>query len=111
MNVKIQTEVQDTEVILLVEGEVDAFTAPQLKEKLLGLIQPTQYQTVSLDLAGVSYMDSTGVGVLIGALKASKQTGTKLLVKNIPPRIERLFTITGLIDVITVEPQKGEGEA
>lgn len=110
MNLFVNSEANNTEVVLFVEGEVDAFTAPHLKEKLLELIQHSIYPTVSLDVANVTYMDSTGVGVLIGAMKACKRSDRKLVIKNVPPRIERLFKITGLIDVISVEPLKGVSE-
>ena len=110
MNLLVQSAADENEVVLFVEGEVDAFTAPQLKEKLLELIQHSTYPTVSLDVGNVTYMDSTGVGVLIGAMKSCKQSDRKLVIRNVPPRIERLFKITGLIELISVEPLKGVSE-
>lgn len=108
MNLSLRTEYTEDEIVLFVGGEVDAFAASQLKDKLLPLIQGATGKTISLDVAEVAYMDSTGVGVIIGALKACKSTGNRLMLKNVPPRIERLFKITGLAEVISVEPIKGE---
>lgn len=89
-------------------GEIDAYTAPLVSEQLLPLVSEAESKSVSVDLRDVSYMDSTGVGVLIGALKASRQSGCQLVLENVTPRIERLFRITGLSDIIPVKPLGGE---
>ncbi|MFM1655692.1 anti-sigma factor antagonist [Brevibacillus sp. B_LB10_24] len=104
MNITMQTKAIQNGTKLLVAGEVDAHTAPQLFDQLVPLVQRTANQSVVVDLAEVSYLDSTGLGVFVGALKLSQQTGCRLSIQNVTPRIERLFRITGLIDIIPVTP-------
>ena len=72
MNLLIKEEAATTsyDTRLVIEGEIDAYTAPQLREKLLPLCK--EHQKISIDLSGVNYMDSTGLGVLIGAYKLLK---------------------------------------
>lgn len=110
LNLSLRTERNDSErLVLFVGGEIDAFTAPQLKDSLFALLQEADVnQVVVLDLAGVGYMDSTGVGVLIAALKTSKARSLQLILESVPPRIERLFKITGLTEVATIKPLQGE---
>lgn len=91
---------------LTVLGEVDVYTAPQLREKLLTLCQGGS--SIHLDLAGVDYIDSTGLGVLIGAYKAQKSTGGKLIISGMNSRLTRLFRITGLQEIMEFGPDNQE---
>jgi anti-anti-sigma factor len=54
--------------VLAVKGEVDVYTAPRLREKLVELVSQGKHQIV-VDLEGVDFLDSTGLGVLVGGLK------------------------------------------
>lgn len=110
MNLSIKLENAAGEYTLYLQGEIDAFTAQQLREKLIPLVQQGADTTITVDLQDVSYMDSTGIGIFVGALKTSAQSGSKLVLINIPSRIERLFRITGLFELITTHAQ-AEGEA
>jgi anti-sigma B factor antagonist len=93
---------------LAIEGEIDVYTAPQLREKLLPLCATEQ--TVSVDLSQVKYIDSTGLGVLIGAYKAQRSAGGKLVLSGINARLRRLFRITGLDEVMEIEQTTQEDE-
>ncbi|MGO0058982.1 STAS domain-containing protein [Brevibacillus fluminis] len=105
-----EQENEQGEVILFLQGEVDAYTAPMVSERLTPIILSNRFASVTIDLAEVTYMDSTGIGVLIGALKASKQSGCSMLVRRIPSRIDRLFQITGLKDILTIVSSEGGKE-
>jgi anti-sigma B factor antagonist len=104
MNVAIQTVSNGGDHVLFVKGEIDAYSGPELKEKLLSLV--AQAHRVTVDMSGVEYMDSTGIGIFIGALKSCKKTGCQLFMQNLSPRVERLFRITGLLEYIVL--LKGE---
>jgi anti-sigma B factor antagonist len=108
MNITMKTEQNGGDHILYVGGEVDAFTAPQLKERMFPLVSDPQTKSITVDLRQVSYIDSTGIGIFIGVLKASRQTGCQLFIKNVPPRIERIFRITGLHEIVPISPLEGE---
>ncbi|MGE5701631.1 MAG: STAS domain-containing protein [Clostridia bacterium] len=109
MNLTIREERNGPQTMLYLQGEVDAFTAPRLSERLTPIVLNPEYSSVTVNLAEVSYMDSTGIGVFIGALKASKQSGCQLQITQIPPRIDRLFQITGLKQILSiVSPEGGE---
>ncbi|TDQ36718.1 STAS domain-containing protein [Aureibacillus halotolerans] len=102
MNLTIdQNTTQSTHLVRLT-GEVDAFTAPKLREALLPLTEQEGAEVI-VDLTDVSYMDSTGLGVFIGALKSAKKNNGNIKLTGMNKRVERLFTITGLTEVLEID--------
>src|ERR1700683_1752983 len=87
--------------VITVVGEIDVATAPQLRESLHGVIAQGQ-ATVVLDLLGVTFLDSTALGVLVGALKRCRELGGELHVVVADPRIVKIFEITGLTSVFSI---------
>lgn len=88
--------------ILQVTGEIDAYTAPQLKEALLPMTKTEKF-LVKVDLSNVNYMDSTGLGVFISALKSTKENNSNMKLCNMQERVHRLFDITGLAEIMDIE--------
>jgi len=89
--------------VLVVEGEVDVATAPELRQELHRLLDEDT-TTLVVDLSGTSFMDSSGLGVLIGALKRLRSDGHDdvLVLEGLQDAVRRVFEITGLIDVFTI---------
>jgi anti-sigma B factor antagonist len=87
--------------IVAVTGEIDVATAPQLREHLQ-LVVARGETTIVLDLLGVTFLDSTALGVLVGALKRCRDLGGDLHVVVSDPRIVKIFEITGLTGVFTL---------
>lgn len=86
-----------------VEGEIDMFTAPKLREQLVQLVDEGHYRIV-VNLEGVTFIDSMGLGTLVGGLKRVKEhEGTLALVCSHRP-VMRVLTITGLDNVFPVHP-------
>jgi anti-sigma B factor antagonist len=87
--------------VIDVEGEVDMFTAPKLRERLVQTVDQGNYRIV-VNLQGVSFMDSTGLGTLVGGLKRVKEhDGTLALICSQRP-VLRVLTITGLTNVFPI---------
>jgi anti-sigma B factor antagonist len=87
--------------VIAVGGEIDVATAPQLREVLHRVIAQGQ-PTVILDLLDVTFLDSTALGVLVGALKRCRELGGELHVVVTDPRIMKIFEITGLTKVFPI---------
>lgn len=87
-------------------GEIDAFTAPMLKERLAS-VQNTPDLQVELDLSEVAYIDSTGLGVFVGFYKALKENGGYVKITGVNARLRRLFEITGLDTILDIEGKEG----
>ncbi len=107
MDLDITTSVSNAHTVVRVEGEVDVYTAPQLRERLDAEIEAGRYDFV-VDLSGVSFMDSTGLGVLVGRLKQIRvHDGTMRLVCA-HDRVLKVFVITGLDKVFEIFPTVDE---
>jgi anti-sigma B factor antagonist len=90
-----------TGVSLTVRGEVDVHSAPVLRERLAEIVRQGEERVVVL-LDGVTFMDSTGLGVLVGAHKAQRAGGGSLELVCTQPRLLRILRLTGLDRVLTV---------
>ncbi|UJL47051.1 STAS domain-containing protein [Virgibacillus sp. NKC19-16] len=106
MNLVVDVVEQNQASTVSLSGEVDAYTAPELKAKLLPLTSQ-QGHTVNVDLEDVTYMDSTGLGVFISALKSTKEHESQLKLINIQDRVLRLFKITGLDEIMDIAGIRG----
>jgi anti-sigma B factor antagonist len=109
--------------VLRVAGEVDALTAPMLREQILELATKGAVHLIA-DLGHVDFLDAAGLGVLVGGAKRLREAGGSLALVITTPRILRIFQITGLTkalaaqrsvaDAITADPhwrQAAESEA
>lgn len=101
MKLTVSTSERDAVVVVTVSGEVDVYTAAQLRSALEDRIADGQTALV-IDLEDVGFIDSTGLGVLVGRLKTVRKTGGWLSVVCTSERILRLFAITGLDKVLPV---------
>jgi anti-sigma B factor antagonist len=95
---------RDGVTVLSVTGEVDVATAPALRSRLDDTVDTVGGGTVVVDLTGVTFIDSTGLGVLIGARKRCSEAGRELRVVVSEPRILKVFEITGLTDLFAIHP-------
>jgi anti-sigma B factor antagonist len=84
-------------------GELDVATSPDLRELLIRLVGEGSTRLV-LDLEGVDFLDSTGLGTIIGALKRTRTHGGDLRLVSTQTRIARLFEITGLDKAVPLLP-------
>jgi anti-sigma B factor antagonist len=99
---RIEERVVGEVPVIAVGGEIDVATAPQLRECLHKAIAQGQ-ATVVVDLLGVTFLDSTALGVLVGALKRCRELGGELHVVVTDFRIMKIFEITGLNKVFRID--------
>jgi anti-sigma B factor antagonist len=111
MNFDIKTEHlnQDAWVISLA-GEVDLYTAPEFKQKLLEVIAGGAKQVV-VDFTGTTFIDSTTLGVLVGGVKRLRANDGQLSLVCSDRNITKIFEITGLDRVFTIYPTRAEAVA
>jgi anti-anti-sigma factor len=87
--------------VVAVAGELDVATAPSLREELYRVID-RGVSKICVDLADMDFIDSTGLGVLVGALKRVKERDGVLELRSLPPSAQRVFEITGLTQAFTI---------
>ncbi|ESU31534.1 anti-sigma B factor antagonist [Bacillus sp. 17376] len=104
MNISIDVKETESKLAVKVSGEIDAYTAPQLREKLFPLSEKEGINMV-VDLSEVNYMDSTGLGVFVGVFKNVRAHEGEFKIVGVSERLQRLFEITGLTDIIDINSQ------
>jgi anti-sigma B factor antagonist len=87
--------------VVALRGEIDALTAPKLGSRLFGLAEDGA-KGVIVDLSEVTFMDSTGIGVLMNALRHLTLRRCKMVLVCPTERILRPFQITGLVGHLTI---------
>ena len=93
-----------------VEGEIDVYTAPRLRELLIDLVNNGHYQLV-VNMEKVEFLDSTGLGVLVGGLKRVRAHDGSLDLVCTQERILKIFRITGLTKVFGIHDSVDEAIA
>src|ERR1700748_3575814 len=93
-----------------VEGEIDVYTAPRLRELLIDLVNKNNYQLV-VNMEKVEFLDSTGLGVLVGGLKRVRAHDGSLDLVCTQERILKIFRITGLTKVFGIHETVDEAIA
>lgn len=104
MSLAIKKSFNEDESIWNIElsGEVDIYTAGQLKEAFIKIIEERK-ENIRINAEKLEYIDSTGLGVLIGALKRLKLENKQIIMSNIKPSIKKLLNITGLDKIFVIE--------
>ena len=87
---------------VVARGEIDLATAPELAARLDACVDDG-HRVVAVDLAEVSFIDSSGLAVLVGAMRRLRSVGGDLVVRNTRPRALRLLDMSGLAGVLNVE--------
>jgi anti-anti-sigma factor len=93
-----------------VRGEIDVYTAPRLRELLIELVNSGHYHLI-LDLGGVEFLDSTGLGVLVGGLKRVRAHDGQMALVITQARILKIFRMTGQTKVFDVYQTVEEAKA
>jgi anti-anti-sigma factor len=80
-------------------GRIDIDSSPAVRDQLIALLQGQHPRRVSIDLSGVTHIDSSGVATLIEALKIARNCKTQLRLQGLHDRLHRLFEATGILSL------------
>ena len=96
---KPEIDIVDTEsgALASLKGRIDIDSSPALRDRLIDLLHAPHPRTVSIDLSGVTHIDSSGVATLIEALKIARNCKTELRLQGLHDRLHRLFEATGIL--------------
>lgn len=101
MELTVATRREGVQTVISVAGEIDVYTAPTLRERLNELVADGEYHLV-VDMGGVDFLDSTGLGVLVGGLKRARSHEGSLQLVCDQEKILKVFRITGLTKVFPI---------
>jgi anti-sigma B factor antagonist len=96
--------------VVAVGGELDLFTSPQLKQRLADALDSGKLQLV-VDLSETTFVDSSALGALIGALRRARERGGRLVLVSQGPEIARTMELTGLDQVFDIRATREDALA
>lgn len=88
--------------VIRIIGELDIYTSPKFKEVLIDALEENM-SNITINGESLSYIDSTGLGVLISALKKVKENNKTITIESIKPNIKKLFDLTSLDKVFLIK--------
>ena len=101
VDLTLATNEVDGATIIAVGGEIDVYTAPKLRDKITELVADGVYDII-VDMEAVEFLDSTGLGVLVGGLKKVRAHEGSLQLICTQDRLLKIFRITGLAKVFVI---------
>jgi len=92
--------------LVSLKGRVDIDSSPAVRDQLMALLHAPHPRTVSIDLSGVTHIDSSGVATLIEALRIARNCKTELRLQGLHDRLQRLFQATGILSLFNEEIER-----
>ena len=87
-------------VTAYISGDLDEHTAGKIRDFIDRIIENEKFKSMVIDFSAVEFMDSTGLGMLMGRYKKLKQKGIPLLVCGVSPQIDKVFKISGIYQIV-----------
>jgi|SRR3954454_19122341 len=100
-DVQSTLEVTEGTATVRFAGELDVDRVAEMRMWLDRAFSAAELTRVEVDLALTEFVDSTALGVLVGSRRRADEAGVEFVVTNLPPRVERLFAITGTLTLLT----------
>lgn len=108
MNFQIDDqEIDEQTHVIELGGEIDLYTAPEFKERMVELIESGKKRIV-VDLSAATFIDSTTLGVLVGGVKRLRPAGGSLALVCTDQNITKIFEITGLDRVFPIHASRDD---
>lgn len=106
----VRLVLRDGTLTALLNGEIDHHTARQLREEIDETAMKTKPEKIRLDFSEVQFMDSSGIGLIMGRCKLIQLWGGSVTVANLPSKLEKIVSLSGLKELCTIERGGTENE-
>lgn len=107
----IKSKKNGDQLIVYLSGEIDHCAADQLRSEIEALLEDSRIRRLLLNFEDVSFMDSSGVGMIIGRYKTMHARGGTVGAYGLHPPVDRLFRLAGLHRIIAQEDTGRQEEA
>ena len=97
---RIENKLFNNTLYIAIYGELDEYTAIYTRNELDKLIDGNEMKRVVVDLSELTFMDSTGVGIMIGRFKRLKSKGVPIFIANPSKTVDKIFSMTGLYKIM-----------
>ncbi|WP_030169062.1 STAS domain-containing protein [Spirillospora albida] len=102
MEFAVEHRVERGLTVVKISGEIDVFTSPRLREALLGIIDDETAPHLVIDLGEVTFLDSTGLGVLVGIYHRLRARDGSMAFMGVNDRVRRVFHVTQLTKIFVL---------
>ena len=99
----LETEFKNNTLTAFLSGEIDHDSAVEIRARVDGLAQALRPRLLCLDFGKVSFMDSSGVGLVMGRYKAARSLGCRVTVRGLRPRDQKIMRLSGLSALVTFQ--------
>ncbi len=86
--------------VIYLEGELDEHSARMIRDDVDKFIESERLRSLTLDMAGVSFVDSTGLGFVLGRYKKMREKHAELLLASVPAHVDKVFRASGVYNFV-----------
>lgn len=101
---RLSTEIIKNNLIIRLEGELDHHTSEEVRRKIDSEYYDNNLLNMILDLEGLNFMDSSGIGLVMGRYKNCKEQGGEISIVNVNSNVERILKMSGLMKIANIYP-------
>lgn len=98
----LRFEPLDDKVVVTLVGELDHHNAEEVRIRVDDILDNYNCKTLIFNFAGVKFMDSSGIGAVIGRYKKMLLRGGKVCITNVSPAVKRIFELSGMFKIISI---------
>lgn len=98
----IKTKKQDNCLIVRLKGEFDMHSVPQFREKIIREMEDNNLINLILNLKGVGFIDSSGLGAILGRYRHLDELGGKVILVGLKPQVEKIINLAGMLKLMPV---------
>ena len=99
----VEITLQDRTLVAVLDGEIDHHCAQPMRTEIDEKITAYQPEVLVLDFAGVTFMDSSGIGLIMGRHRSMESIGGEVIVRNPPQHIRRVMRLSGMERIASIE--------
>lgn len=99
---ELTSDIQNNCLIVRLKGDIDMHSVPDFKKKVITDMEDNNLKVLILNFKNVKFIDSSGLGVILGRYRVLKNNNGRLIIVGLSPRIERIFKLSGILKLISV---------
>lgn len=103
----LNLQINDNVITAYLLGELDHHTAKIMREKIDDVCNRNKPEVLIIDFGDIGFMDSSGIGLVMGRYKLIREFGGKLIIQNVPKGIEKVMKLAGLDRIATMQTTGG----
>ena len=96
----VTSNVYDSTLYISITGDLDEHNATRVRKEMDREISTQSFKQIVIDLSDLDFMDSTGIGVLIGRYKIIKDKGVPIFISNPNKQVDKIFSMTGIYNIM-----------